>query len=125
MDQDREEAIANVNRRLRAVKRSRYDRYEDRWEKVSTAAAQMRIRQVTLRLWIKDGHVRVNKAHYPMLVNLADVAYCAALYRIRKETGTQSGAPLINEDGSPYELRHVYASILRKERLEKEEGNSD
>ena len=58
-----------------------------------------------------------------MKLDEAEVAYCAEIYHERKAAGIRSGAPLLDEDGLPYELKHPELSAYRCRKRRQENGN--
>jgi predicted site-specific integrase-resolvase len=82
---------------------------------ISEAMDKYRIPQdSTIRRWITKGYIEVVDDGYPMRVDEAEVAYCTSIYHQRQAAGIRSGAPLLNEDGTPYQLKHPELSKQRR-----------
>ena len=79
-------------------------------------AQQYNVPMMTIRSWMQRGLVAVLESGYGTKVDESNVAYCAAIYQIRKETGSLSGAPLLNENGAPYELKNLWLAEYRRKR---------
>jgi hypothetical protein len=108
--------VAIINEQLKAVKREDFKRLHNR--SISTAEAMRRYNVLdrTLRYWAKRGIVTVLESGYGMLLDEADVAYCAKIYHIRKISGSLSGAPLLDENGKPNLLKHPELSEYRRKK---------
>ena len=82
---------------------------------ISDAMDKYRIPQdSTIRRWITKGYIEVVDDGYPMRVDEAEVAYCTSIYHQRQAVGIRSGAPLLNEDGTPYQLKRPELSQQRR-----------
>jgi hypothetical protein len=91
---------------------------------VSEASQKYRVPGSTIREWIPLEYVHIiNSGGYPMKLDEAEVAYCAEIYHERKAAGIRSGAPLLDEDGLPYELKHPELSAYRRRKKRQENGN--
>ena len=107
--------LSAVNDRLRLIRRDSFKKMQGRPITISQAEQQYEIPGTTLRGWIKRGYIRIlDEKHYPVELDLADVAFCAAVYRIRKAFDIR--APLLDEDGRPYLLKHPALSQYRRRR---------
>jgi len=71
---------------------------------------------VTIRRWVTKGYIAVVDNGYPVRLDEAEVAYCAEIYHQRQRAGVRSGAPLLDESGLPYRLKHPELSAYRRER---------
>ena len=85
---------------------------------LSAAAKKYNIPRGTIRNWFYNSYIApIHPDNYPMLFDEADVAYCADIYQERKQTGTGFfGAPLLDENGMPYELKHPSLAQYRKKK---------
>jgi hypothetical protein len=82
---------------------------------VSQASKKYSIPGTTIRNWIANGYIETVGNSYPMSLDEATVAYCASVYRSRKKAGIPGfGAPLLDEIGLPYELKHPRLSEHRR-----------
>jgi len=68
----------------------------------------------TFRGWIQSGWIKVLKPGYRMELDLADVAYCAAVYEEKKKHGDTFGARIFDEAGRPYRLKHPQLAKYRR-----------
>ncbi len=85
---------------------------------VTEAVQKYNIPQTTLLEWAKKGIVTVVEKGYRTKIDEADIAYCAKLYHERKNSGIGFRAPLLTDDGLPYELKHPkLAKYRQKKRL--------
>lgn len=83
---------------------------------VTDAAQKYNVHKNTIIEWKKNGYLPVLKSGYRMELDEASVAYCAGIYHRRKKTGIGFGAPLLDEYGLEYQLKHPQ---LAKYRLKK------
>jgi len=83
---------------------------------INDAAKKYNLHRNTIQDWRYKGYLRVLKPGYRMEINEADVAYCAEIYHERKKTGIGFRAPLLDENGLPYQLKHPKLSEYRKRR---------
>ncbi len=74
---------------------------------ISKAAREYSVTQQTISNWVKAGVIkRLGKEGNKVLIDEADVAYCAEIYRQR---GGQ-GKTLFNSDGTPYKSKTSFAA---------------
>jgi hypothetical protein len=90
---------------------------------VSDAAKRYMVLGRTIREWISLDYIKVVDNGYPMKIDEAEVAYCAEIFHERKAAGIRSGAPLLDEHGLPYELKHPELSAYRRKRRKKQRVN--
>ena len=108
----------DINAQLSAIKREDFKHLEGQGITVSEAAKKYNVNRRTVSRWVDKGYVGVsNTGEYPMRVDEADVAYCAAIYAIRKRYN--SLAPLLDKDGRPYLLKRP--DLARARRLVREQ----
>lgn len=88
----------------------------------SKAAEKYGVNRRTIHNWKKQGFIEVLEDSYTTQLNEADIAYVVDIYRERKQAGTLSGAPLLDDDGLPYQLKHL---TLSKQRRRKKENAHD
>ena len=79
------------------------------------------ILQSTISRWAKAGYIKVLARGYRLLLDEADVAYCAAVYGAKvKIYGNQmSGVRIFDDAGNPYRLK--YPEVARQMRIERHE----
>ncbi len=74
--------------------------------------------------WVLAGYIRVIKKNIKRgqkkLVDEADVAYCATVYkeRLKKYGGQLQGVPIFDEYGNPYELK--YEDLAERRRIKRQ-----
>ncbi len=105
-----------INERLRSIKKSTYKHLKSHLVSIAEAAQKYDIPAMTIRSWMQRGIVSVLESGYGAKLDESDIAYCAAIYQIRKETGSLSGAPLLDETGQPYELKNLRLAEYRRKR---------
>lgn len=81
---------------------------------VTEAAKKYDVARTTIFEWVKNDYIKVLKPGYRIELDAADLAYCVDIYQQRKARGTYKGAPLLDENGLPYELKHPWLSEKRK-----------
>ncbi len=107
--------VFELNRRLAQIQREQFAHLEGSAIRLSTASRKYDVPIQTLRDWIKRGYVNVvERRPKRVLVNEADVAFCSALYHVRKPYGSR--APLLDKGGNPYLLKRPELAQLRRER---------
>jgi hypothetical protein len=85
---------------------------------LSEAAKRHNVPRSTVEKWLEKGYIEVlDQDAYPMTVDEADVAYCANIYRERKQAGTGFfGAPLLDDHGLPYQLKRPDVAEYRRQK---------
>lgn len=107
----------NDPQKIKTKKQIIAEKFGDRIEKpitVSEASERYKILGRTIREWISLDYIQVVDDSYPMKIDEAEVAYCAEIFHERKAAGIRSGAPLLDERGLPYELKHPELSAYRR-----------
>lgn len=90
---------------------------------ITEASRKYNIPGSTIREWIPLEYVHIiNFGGYPMKLDEAEIAYCAEVYHERKASGIRSGAPLLDENGLPYELKHPELSKYRRRKRRQKNG---
>ena len=101
----------DINARLAAIRRENFKKYEGQFVTISEASEEFGVPGRTIRDWIKQGYIH-SEGKYPARVNKAEVAFCAAIYKVRKEYNSR--APLLDKDGNPYLLKEPELARLRR-----------
>ncbi len=71
---------------------------------INQAAKEFRVPYVTLYQWMESGIVRkIGRQGQKVLIDKADVAYCAEIYHQRGVKGRK----LFNSDGTPYKPKKI------------------
>jgi hypothetical protein len=82
---------------------------------VSEAAEKYDIPRSTIQSWIyRSNYLEPVGDNYPLVVDEAEVAYCVNIYKQRRATGSK--APLLDENGLPYELKHPDLAAYRRQK---------
>jgi len=103
----------DINARLAAIRREDFAHLEGKPITVSEAAEKYGVPVATIHTWIHREYLSpLGKKGRQREINEAEIAYCAAIYHVRKRFGTR--APLLNKDGSPYLLRDPELARLRR-----------
>ena len=90
---------------------------------ISEASKKYGVPGTTIRAWIPFEYVHIiNPEAYPMMLDEAEIAYCAQIYHERKAAGIRSGAPLLDENGLAYELKRPELSAYRRRKRQQENG---
>ena len=110
----------DINARLSAIKREDFEYLRGNPITVSEAAKKYGVHRNTVLEWAKQKYITVLKPGYRMQIDEADVAYCAAIHAERKQTGVRFGAPLLDQSGKPYLLKHPNLSKYRREQRQNE-----
>jgi hypothetical protein len=97
---------------------SKYTELQDQAITLSQASEKYKVPRGTIRNWFYNSYVKpTDPTSYPMLFNEAEIAYCAEIYYERKQAGTGFyGAPLLDENGLPYELKHPSLAKYRRKK---------
>ena len=101
----------DINARLSRIRREDFAHLEGELMTLTEASREFGIPRGTLRDWLYRGYIR-GEGKYPIRVNKADVAYCAAIYQVRKRFNSR--APLLDENRRPYLLKEPELARLRR-----------
>ena len=73
--------------------------------------------------WAKAGYIAAEFDGYRLLLDEAEVAYCAAVYRekFKEYDGRLTGVTIFDEDGNPYQLK--YPEVAQRMRFERRQRN--
>jgi len=82
--------------------------------RISQASRKYNVPNSTIRDYIDCGYIGIVDEGYPKKIDEADAAYCAEIYHERKELGVR--APLLDENGLPYQLKRPELSEYRRQR---------
>lgn len=99
----------DLNARLARIRREDFAHLEGVPITVSEASKKYGVPASTVYFWIQKGFITVlgwktGRGGSRKMLNEADMAYCAAVYKIREREGVK-GVPLLDKDGRPYLLR--------------------
>ena len=108
--------VVVINERLHSVKKAKYKHLKDHLVSIAEAAKKYDVPAMTIRSWMQRGLVTVLESGYGVKLDESDVAYCAEIYQIRKEAGSLSGAPLLDENGLPYQLKNLWLAEYRRKK---------
>jgi hypothetical protein len=101
------------------VTREKFEHLRGQTITIPQASTKYSIHVDTFRAWIKRGYIRLLKAGYGAEMDLADVAYCAAVYQVQ---GGGRGKRIFDENGQPYQLKHTEWANYQRERRKKKTG---
>ena len=105
--QTKEEIIADKFAHLRGQPISAYD-----------AQKQYSIHRNNFMNWARSGYIEIlNEKSRPIQLDKADVAYCAYIYKKKKNDygGNLAGATIFDEDGNPYQVKYPDLAAKRRE----------
>jgi len=104
----------DINARLSQIRREDFAHLEGQPITVSEAARKYGVPRQTIHTWTKRGHVEALPitSTKSKVINEADVAFCAAIYHVRKPYGSR--APLLDEDGQPYLIKYPDLAKARR-----------
>lgn len=108
-------AYEKINEQLRSIRYADFKRLKDQAITITEASEKYDVPGTTLRDWIDSKFVKVLEPGYGMKLDEADIAYCAAIYRVRKAGGILR-VPLLNSDGTPYLLKRPALGEYRRKR---------
>ncbi len=104
----------DINAKLSAISRDDFAHLRGQVITVSEAAKKYKVPRNTILEWA-DRYIRVISPGYRMEIDEEELAFCVAVYRVRKMIGVRTGAPLLDEEGKPYLLKHPALSRYRRE----------
>ncbi|MCP4370663.1 MAG: hypothetical protein GY797_21505, partial [Deltaproteobacteria bacterium] len=83
---------------------------------LTKAAKKYNVPRSTLQNWVyRSNYLKpIPPASYPANFDEAEIAYLADIYQDRQRTGSR--APLIDESGLPYELKHPDLAQYRRKK---------
>ncbi len=82
---------------------------------VTEAAKKYDVNRRNILRWKDKGYITVLESGYQMKLNEAEVAYCADIHKKKKKSGIGFHAPLFDENGLPYQLKHPALARYRRE----------
>jgi len=82
---------------------------------IKDASLKYEVGNQTIREWVyRYKYISlINAGSRPATINEAEVAYCAHIYHSRQRSRGAGGAPLLDEAGLPYRLKHPDLSRRR------------
>jgi len=108
------EILVNENEvKLAEVKRKFYN-LRGNAITVTDAATKYKVEKASIRVWVRQGYINVISPGYRMIIDEADVAYCASIHNEHKLAGSK--APLFDEAERPYKLKHPGLHRYRQQR---------
>lgn len=108
-------AYEKINEQLRSIRYEDFRRFKGQAITIAEASEKYDVPGTTLRDWTESKFVKVLEPGYGMKLDEADVAYCAAIHRVRK-TGGILRVPLLDSNGTPYLLKHPALGEYRRKR---------
>jgi len=105
----------DINTRLRAIRREDFEYLQGKAITISDASDAYHVPGTTIRDWVKLQYVTiVDPNDYPARLDELNLAYCAAIYKVRKALGIR--APLLDRHGNPYILKLPDLAQYRRDR---------
>jgi len=101
------------------IKREDFEHLRGRKISVSESSRKYNIPHTNFSRWAKLGYITVLERGWKVLLDEADVAYCAAVYHAKYQLyqGRMMGVSIFDKDGNPYRLKYrEVAANLRAER---------
>jgi len=103
------------------VAREQFEHLRGQTITIKEAAEKFGIDSETLRKWSKRGYIRVLREGYGAEFDLADVAYCAAVYNAQ---GGMRGKRIFDRDGQPYQPKKSQWAEYQRARRKKKKDES-
>ncbi len=101
----------DLNARLARIRREDFAHMRGELITISEASVEFEVPGRTIRDWLKRGYIQ-SFGKYPTRLDKAEVAFCAAIYKVRKEYNSR--APLLDKQGRPYLLKEPELARLRR-----------
>jgi len=109
----------DLNDRLQKIRRDQFNHLNNHPISVTDAMVKYAVvRRRNIDRWLEKGYIRQLRAGYRQLLDEGDMAYCAAIYHVRREYHITS-VPLLDEDGKPYLIRFPDISQYRRKKRPK------
>jgi len=122
-------ATLELNQRLAEIRRGDFRHLDNRPISMQMASQRYGVPYRTLYRWVQRGYIRVlaRGPRRALLLDEGDLAFVASVYRVRQESGTLGGAPLlVRRDGEwiPRLLQHPFrrSTVLPVHQGRKDEG---
>jgi len=107
-----------------SIKREDFEHLRGQKISMSDASRKYGIPTHNLSRWAKTGLINILERGWKVLVDEADVAYCAAVYDAKYQLyqGKMMGVSIFDKDGSPYQVKYKdIATERRKQRRKRRE----
>jgi hypothetical protein len=98
------------------IKREDFEHLRGQAISMSEASEKYSVPQPNLSRWAKLNHIKVLQRGWKVLIDEADAAYCAAVYRAKYDfyDGQMSGVPIFDEDGNPFQAEYPEMAAYRR-----------
>jgi hypothetical protein len=103
------------------ITREQFEHLRGQTITIKDASERYGIDSETLRKWSKRGYIHVVREGYSAEFDLADVAYCAAVY---KAQGGMRGKRIFDQNGQPYQPKKSQWAEYQRERRKKKKNDS-
>ncbi len=110
----------DINARLRAIRHEDYDHLRGMAITMAEAVEKYGVAYHTIASWIRKGYIDIISSGYGKEIDERDIAFCTAIHKVRESIGIRTGAPLLDDNGHPYLLKHPALSRYRRENREHE-----
>ena len=76
--------------------------------------------------WAKTGYIKVLERGWKVLLDEADVAYCAAVFKAKYNfyDGQMIGVPVFGEDGRPYQAKYPEMAAYKRDLRQRQKARS-
>lgn len=107
------------------IKREDFEHLRGQTLSESEASCKYDISVANFSNWAKAGHIQVVERGWKVLLDEADVAYCAAVYKAKAKIYPNciGGFKLFDEDGNPYQIKYPELAARRRKGINTREKN--
>jgi predicted DNA-binding protein (UPF0251 family) len=98
------------------IKREDFEHLRGQGISISEAARNYKIAHKTFSRWADAGYIFVIERGWKVILDEADVAYCAAVYKAKYDfyDGQMSGVPIFDENGNPFQAKYPEMAAYRR-----------
>ena len=109
-----------------SIKREDFENLRGRKISVSDASRKYGIPHTNFSRWSRLGFIAVLERGWKVLLDEADVAYCAAVYHAKYKlyNGRMMGVNIFDKDGFPYQVKYKDIATKRREQRRKEKQSN-
>ncbi len=110
-----------------SIKREDFEYLRGQGISASEASRKYAVSTANFSRWAKVGYIKILARGWRLILDEADVAYCAAVYKAKYEfyDGQLSGVNIFDKEGRPYKLRYrEIADMRRKQRRQQKQQES-
>lgn len=111
-----------------SIKREDFEHLRGQGISASESSRKYDISTANFSRWAKLGYIQILERGWKLILDEADVAYCAAVYKAKYEfyDGQLSGVNIFDKEGRPYKLRYREIADMRRNarRQQKQESRA-